>query len=273
MASRMQVQGMTRFQSLLKEGPESINRTMDSLVRQEARALCIKLGAAAQPLGLQDSSRAQSQRDRVSKDIQKVYVSLQNTGAIAAEIKRRSKPLFYAFQRAIAEGNQSAARRYMKDAGISIGTFDPKKHRARRTGPYGGVEGGDARDVVQRNQLRAYIKKKQATVGFAKAGWYAAAKAIGGRIRRNLRDADGKRSTIEIFPAYLKKIARAHPGIGSARVGYQRVEIINNVRHARDAYIPEYFLDDAIYYGQLSFAESVRKSINILRRRRFKFAA
>jgi hypothetical protein len=270
MATRVHVKGMSEFTSLLKKAPDAINRSTDSIVRQEARALCISLGSAAQPLGLQEGGRVTANREKVARDINQVYLTTSNTAAVAYEIKRRSQSLAQAYLRAIRENNQAQARRYMRDAGISIGSFDPKKHRAARTGAYGEVESTGARDVVQKNQLRAYIRKKQGTVGFAKAAWYAAAKAIGGRVRRNLVAGDGKRTTVEIFPAYLKKIARAHPGIGSARVGYQRVEIINNVRHAQDAYVPEYFYDDAVYNGQLSFQRALEKSISQLRRRGFR---
>lgn len=266
-------QGLSRFNALLKEAPEAIGRSVDSIVRQEARALCITLGASAQPLGLQDAARQRANREKVAKDIRKVYLDTSTPSAVAAEIKRRSPALFHAYRRAVQQGNQAQQRRYMRDAGIVIGALDPKKHRAARTGAHGGVGDVGARDVVQKNQLRAYIKKKQATVGFAKAGWYAAAKAIGGRVRRNLVAADGKRSTVEIFPPYLKKIARSHPGIGTAKVSHHRVEIINNVRHAQDAYVPEYFFDDAIYNAGLSFHRSIQQAITILRRRRFKFAA
>ncbi len=268
--ARVHVKGMSEFISLTKRAPEAINRSTDSIVRQEARAMCIRLGSAAQPVGMQEGGRVEANRAKVASDIREVYLETSNTAAVAYEIKRRSPALAQAYRRAIREGNQAQARRYMKDAGIVVGAFDPRKHRAARTGPYGRVESPGARDVVQKNQLRAYIRKKQALVGFAKAGWYAAAKAIGGRIRRNIVAEDGKRTTIEIFPSYLKKIARSHPGIGSARVGYQRVEIINHVTHAQDAYVPEYFYDDAVYYGQLSFHRALEKSISRLRSRGFR---
>jgi len=163
-------------------------------------------------------------------------------------------------------------KRYMTEAGLVIGGLNPSVHRVSRTGPYGRVEHSGPREVVPKQQLDAFTKKKMATVGLAKAGWYAAAKALGGRIRRNLVADDGKRSTVEIFPAFVKKLARKYPGLGGARVSPGRVEVFTNVRHAEEAYLGM-AVDDALYYGRLSFRVAVEKALRKIRERGFKDAA
>jgi hypothetical protein len=108
--------------------------------------------------------------------------------------------------------------------------------------------------------------------GLAKAAWYAAAKAIGGRVRRNIVEPSGKRRTEEIFPQRLRALARRFPQIGGARVTFQRVEVISYIEYAADA-LPDRLYDQAVVFARESLAKSLRDNIAALRRRRFKFAA
>jgi hypothetical protein len=272
MAHGMKVIGADAFGKKLGKYPELVGRTVESVLKQEARALCIKLGGAAMPVGLTETARVQAHRAKVARQIGEVYVSQDRKNAIAAEIKRRSPDLARAYVRASREGNEAQMRRYMREAGLVIGGLNPAVHRNARTGQYGKVEMSGPREVVSKPQLDAFIRKKQANVGTAKAGWYAAAKALGGRIRRNLVADDGRRSTIEIFPAYVKKIARKFPGLGGAKVMPGRVEIFTNVRHAEEAYLGM-AVDDAIYYGKLSFKVAIEKALRRIRERGFRDAA
>ena len=272
MAIGIKVLGAAAFAEKLGNYPKLVDRTIESVLKQEARALCIKLGGAAMPVGLQESARVQAHRAKVATQIGQVYVSQDRQRSILKEIRRRSTVLGLAYYRAMMEGNQAQMKRYMNEAGLVIGSLNPSIHRNARTGPYGRVDMTGPREIVPKQQLDAFIKKKQANVGVAKAGWYAAAKALGGRIRRNLVADDGKRSTVEIFPAYVKKLARKFPGLGGAKISPGRVEIFTNVRHAEEAYLGM-AVDDAIYYGKLSFKVAIEKALRMIRERGFREAA
>lgn len=272
MAQGMKVIGADAFAKKLANYPALVDRTLESVLKQEARALCIKLGGAAMPVGLQETARVQAHRVKVANQIGQVYVSQDQRRAILKEIRRRSKTLGLAYYRAMMQGNEAQMKRYMAEAGLVIGGLNPAVHRNARTGPYGKVMMSGPREIVPKQQLDAFTRKKQANVGVAKAGWYAAAKALGGRIRRNLVAEDGRRSTIEIFPAYIKKIARRFPGLGGARVAPGRVEVFTNVRHAEDAYLGM-AVDDAIYYGRLSFKTAIERALRKIRERGFRDAA
>jgi hypothetical protein len=130
--------------------------------------------------------------------------------------------------------------------------------------------------LVTETQARAYAKKQAALVGFAQAGWYAAARGLGGRVRRNRVSATGKRSTSEAFPAYVRKLANRYSGIGGARVisGSHtcRVEIWTGVRHAQNA-LPSHLQSLAEDDAQASVAAALRVSIRYLNKKRFNLAA
>ncbi len=272
MAHGMKVIGADAFANKLAKYPALLDRTLESVLKQEARAICIKLGGAAMPVGLQETARVQAHRAKVAAQVGWVYASQDQRRVILSEIKRRSPVLARAYARAMKDGNEAQMKRYMTEAGLVIGGLNPAVHRNARTGPYGKVQHTGPREIVPKQQLDAFVRKKQANVGTAKAGWYAAAKALGGRIRRNLVAEDGKRSTIEIFPAYIKKIARRFPGLGGAKIMPGRVEVFTNVRHAEDAYLGM-AVDDAIYYGKLSFKVAIEKALRRIRERGFRDAA
>lgn len=273
MATGMKVIGADAFAKKLANYPKLVDRTIESVLKQEARAVCVALGSATMPFGLTDSPRVEAQRQKVEKQIRQVFLTSASGPGMEALITRRSPALGAAFRRARKQGDKAQMARYMADAGVSEGALNPSVHRAARTSYYGGVENDyRAADLVPQQQLEAYVGKRRANVGTAKAGWYAAAKALGGRIRRNLVADDGKRSTVEIFPAYIKKLSRKFPDLGGARIQSGRVEVFSNVAHARAA-ILDFALDDALYRAEQSFLATLQKSLRKIRERGFRDAA
>jgi hypothetical protein len=276
MASRMQVQGMSRFTGMLKEAPEVIGRTADSIVRQEARALCVAFGAGTMPGGFSGglTGKAVEEFDAsIRAQIARVYATKDEGLRLLPLIQRRSPRLASAYRRAVKEGNVSQQKRYLREAGIQPDSLDPSLHREARTGRGASVaKGQKAQALVPANQRKRYAREKGALAGLAKAAWYAAAKSIGGRVRRNIVEASGKRRTEEIFPARLRSLARRFPQTGGSRVTFQRVEIFSNITYAVEA-LPDALYDRAVMSAQASFAKALRDNITALRRRRFKFAA
>ena len=269
----MKVIGADAFAKKLANYPKLVDRTLESVLKQEARATCVALGAATMPFGLTDSPRVEAHRNKVEKQIRQVFLTPNSAYSLQKLVSRRSPQLGAAFARARKEGNKVQMARYLADAGIIPGSLSPATHKAARTSYFGGVEKNyQPTDLVAQGQLDAYVRKRREHVGTAKAAWYAAAKALGGRIRRNLVADDGKRSTVEIFPAYLKKLARKFPGLGGARIQPGRVEIFSNVHHAEQA-ILEFAYSDVLWRAEESFKDAIIKSLARIRERGFRDAA
>jgi hypothetical protein len=83
--------------------------------------------------------------------------------------------------------------------------------------------------IVRKSEQRRFAKGQIKLIGTAKAGWLHAAKAIGGRVRR-----DG----VEAFPAYVRAAGRLQQGLGGALVGDKKVVVWTNVKHGVEAMKP-----------------------------------
>jgi len=105
MAIGMKVIGADAFAKKLANYPKLVDRTLESVLKQEARSICIKLGANAMPVGMQDSSRVQAHRAKVAAQVGWVYVSQDRHRVIHKEILRRSRTLGLAYYRAMMEKN------------------------------------------------------------------------------------------------------------------------------------------------------------------------
>lgn len=268
----MTLQGADRFSRNVRKMSEELGREVESVLRQEARALCTAVGAVTEPRGFQEKN-AEAYRKTVEAQVRRVFASRANIYAVSEFMKRRSVPLALAFYRAAKAGKTAQARRYLRDAGITLEQIDTALHRQARSGPNANVpKNVQAAAIVAEPSLRKYVREKRALVGLAKAAWYVAAKALGGRVRRNIVEADGKRRTEEIFPGYLRKLARKFPGIGGASVTPRRVEVWSNITYAVHA-VDDYKFEEALRMSEESFRRSLAKSVDALTRRYFKNAA
>jgi hypothetical protein len=266
------------FLKRMKEFPQLIAREQESVLKQEARALCVRYAQCTAPAyGLSfDVARAEGMQRRVQGDVRRVYLTRQQGGRVYDAILRRSPHLAKAFWAAWKSKNTRAQTRIMRDAGLAIMALDPGAHKAARTGPGGRVpKDFQATEMVSEPQVRAFARKQAALVGFAQAGWYAAARGLGGRVRRNLVSATGKRSTAEAFPAYIRKLSNKHGGIGGARVlvsgASSRVEIWTSVRHATAA-LPDHLRSLAEAEARASVAAALLESVRALNRKKFNAA-
>lgn len=266
------------FLKKMKEFPELIARDQESVLRQEARALCIRYAQCTAPAyGLAfDEARAEGMKRRVEADVRRVFVTRAQGGRIYELIKRRSPQLAAAYWAAWKSQDTRRQTRIMREAGISQSALDPGTHRSARTGPQGSVpKSFQGSELASEPQVRAYARKKAALVGFAQAGWYAAARGLGGRIRRRTVSGSGKRSSAEAFPAYIRKLANKNPGIGGARVltggATSRVEIWTGVRHAAAA-LPEHLRSLAEDEAQANVAAALLESVKALNKRKFNVA-
>lgn len=90
---------------------------------------------------------------------------------------------------------------------------------------------------VTTDKRNAFIKKRNKTMGLAKAGWYAVFKISGGRVRRKQSEAQGK----ETWPKEINTPFRIFGGVslGSLNTTFPatgfRVLMTNKVRYADEA--------------------------------------
>lgn len=266
------------FLKKMKEFPELINREKESVLKQEARALCTRYAQCSAPAyGLAfDVARAEGMMKRVNTEVYRSFLTRDRNFLVFEAIKRRSPQLAKAYFHAWKSRNERAQTRIMRAAGVTMAALDPNVHKAARTGFHASVpKGFKASEMVSQPQLRAYARKQASLVGFAQAGWYAAGRGLGGRIRKNLKDSAGKRFTAEKFPPYIRKLANRFPGIGGARVltsgAKCRVEIWTGVRHAKHA-LPGHLSDLAEEEAQQNVAMALAESVHLLNRKVFKAA-
>lgn len=106
--------------------------------------------------------------------------------------------------------------------------------------------------LVQPGQREGFARKRKATMGLAKAGYYAADTAFGGQ--RNYKKADNEAGRF-VWPSQLRRLqSKFGTGIGNGRIfitapGAGLWEVHNRVRYAKEA-IPEALYNRAIQLGQ-----------------------
>lgn len=260
------------FLRQMKEYPALIAREQESVLKQEARALCVSYAQSTKPAyGLAfDPARAEGMARRVNSEVRRVFLTRAQGGRVYQAILRRSPQLAKAYWEAWKSRNLRKQTRLMRDAGVTLATLNPATHKAARTGPGATVpKAFQPTDMVSEPQLRVHARKQAALVGFAQAGWYAAARGLGGRIR------SGEKSSSEKFPPYIRKLANKHAGIGGARVvtsgSTTRVEIWTAVRHARYA-LPGHLQGAAEDNAQARLTAALLKSVNALNQRKLNAA-
>lgn len=179
------MQGASEVVRLLKRHPQKISRTLDSLVKQEARGLAVELARNTMPFGFSEKAKKRGE-EAVAKDIGKVFALPSD----AYEQMRLLDPVaadrFWANiqNRRFSRAQQSLRSSNSGWKDLTVGRLDPKLHQSSRTGPWANVTRNTPAQIVTSPKARdTYIAKIQKRVGFAKASWINAAKAIGGRVR------------------------------------------------------------------------------------------
>lgn len=173
------MKGSSNVIRLINRHPEKIGRTLESLVKQEARGLAVELARNTRPYGFSQKARQRGEK-AVAKDIGGVFAIPSD----AYEELRRSDPQaadrFWAniqnrrFSR--AQTALSSSRSAWND--LTVGRLDADLHK------WGQLGGRKPKQVVTSAKARdTYIQRIQKRVGFAKGTWINAAKKIGGRVR------------------------------------------------------------------------------------------
>jgi len=179
------MQGGSDVARLLNRYPEKVGRTLESLVKQEARGLAVELARNTRPFGFSEKAKKRGEK-AVAGDIVKVF-------ALPSDAFEKTQPADPAaadrFWADIQNRRFSKAQKTLQASNspwkdLSVGRLDPNLHKASRTGKNANVKRRTPAQVVTSPKaLNTYIAKIQKRVGFAKGSWINAAKAIGGRVR------------------------------------------------------------------------------------------
>ena len=170
---------------LLNRYPEKVGRTLESLVKQEARGLAVELARNTRPYGFSEKAKKRGEK-AVAGDILSVFATPDQAyeSAKAADMTHADRFWAHIQNRRFARARKALSESTSKWKDLPVGRLDPKLHQESRTGPHANVQRREpAQIVTSRKALDNYIAKIQRRVGFAKGTWIKAAKAIGGRVR------------------------------------------------------------------------------------------
>jgi len=170
---------------LLNRYPEKVGRTLESLVRQEARGLAVELARNTRPFGFSDKAKQRGEM-AVAGDINRVFAvpsdAYDNMRLLDPAVADRFWANIQNRRFSKAEQSLKSSNSNWKD--LPVGRLDPKLHQQSRTGRNANVKRKKPAQIVTSPKARdSYITKIQKRVGFAKGSWINAAKAIGGRVR------------------------------------------------------------------------------------------
>lgn len=171
--------GSSDVARLLNRYPEKVGRSLESLVKQEARGLAVELARNTRPFGFSEKARKLGE-NAVAKDIMGVFALPSDA---FEEIRKSDPETADRFWANIQNRRFARAQNHLRQSGsgwkdLTVGRLDPKLHQ------WGDLGGSKPKQIVTSSKARdTYIRKVQRRVGFAKGTWINAAKAIGGRVR------------------------------------------------------------------------------------------
>ena len=171
--------GSSDVARLLNRYPEMVGRSLESLVKQEARGLAVELARNTRPFGFSQKARKLGEK-AVAKDIMGVFALPSDA---FEEIRKSDPETADRFWSNIQNRRFARAQNHLRQSGsgwkdLTVGRLDPKLHQ------WGDLGGSKPKQIVTSSKARdTYIRKIQRRVGFAKGTWINAAKAIGGRVR------------------------------------------------------------------------------------------
>jgi hypothetical protein len=261
---QVNTKGANDFLAALKKHPEKIGRTTESVIKQEARALAVNFAKKTLPPGLGEKG-VDKLKNRIAADIKRIFPSKDNGSRIYEYLIKEDERLAKAFWAAYKSGDEKAQARILRRAKIPRG-IDPAAHQAAREK---GKVSADSKPISfsTDTRLNAYIRRSQKKAGLAKAGWAAAAKALGGRVRTR---AVGNGKSVEKFPKYIRSLSR-RPNIGGASFVHgprARAKIWNIVAYIGEAF-PESSYNEALSKAEKDFAFALNQSVAYLNKNRF----
>jgi hypothetical protein len=276
MRTGLRVYGTGAFAAKLTRFASELGRDLESVVKQEARALAGEYGAATGPgMGMAQTTGDKLKR-KIDSDVRRAFASRQNPQAVYRLLSTKSPQLAAAYWHAYKAKKTRRMGQILTQAGLAEGVSSQALRGVRTNGKGGVPKNIEPLSLGREPQVAALSRRQQLLVGTAKAGWHQAAKGLGGRVRRNLTDSDGKRRTEEIFPEYVRKVSNRFSGLGGAFfVGGEKpsATIFSSVRHAVDALISPGAIEQANERAQARFHKALLEALQWRRLRTFKQAA
>lgn len=234
--SEIRVEGLSATQQALEEIGVLLGRDLGDLVREQSALLGKDLILLTPPtnkggvygLGFKESMASQFRvgKKAIQRDLGRVYVRVS---AVAAAIRyegtdedRRAAAGFVrAANRGEVDEARAILRRYNFHQPKTIGKFEERHHRGARNAK-GRVTAQIIRHVVTDvTEIRNYQKRLEEKLMIGKAGWYAAAVALGTKGIHRSVTRHGAR--------YGRKVDRTQRG--AAKVKDPTFLLINDVRY------------------------------------------
>lgn len=179
------MKGASDVARMLKRHPEKVGRTLESLVKQEARGLAVELARNTRPFGFGEKAKQRGEK-AVAGDINRVFVVPSDAYDKMRLLDPAAADRFWANiqNRRFARAQQALGSSNSPWKNLPVGRLDPNLHQQSRTGRNANVRRKTpAQIVTSPKALDSYIARIQKRVGFAKGTWLNAAKAIGGKVR------------------------------------------------------------------------------------------
>jgi hypothetical protein len=270
MSITLKTSGIERTITRLQDIPSEIERTTESLLKQEARALAVDLAfTGTMPFGVGEPRKS---RARIHNGVRRVYVSMEHPSRVYDFIKETDPQQAAVFWRYFKKNNTAGMRKIAQKFGIGY-QGGAAAVKSARTGPKGEVpKDQKPLKLGPETTVENLAVKESMRAGLAKAGWIRAALSMGGRIRRG-GGADG--GTSEKVPEWLRKLSR-DPALGTSTFSgegtRQSVTLTNAVRYASDAVEPA-LMDVAISNARARFVKALAGSVKAIIARTMKRAA
>jgi len=158
-------------------------QTLAAVLRSEGRLLAVELAMVTQPYGF-DNKALQQGEAALARDYRKIYITDDNGLALVMSCGARAKDRPAAqirFDNYAKAGNGGALDKVMQDMHLKIDyarTAKPSYHDRRWKN--GRLHKGANLAVLNPKSVGNLIKREQRKVGFAKSGWAACARELGG---------------------------------------------------------------------------------------------
>jgi hypothetical protein len=169
----------TKFEEIMKDYAEIVEKTIPDAVALSARLLCVELARRTQPFG----NKAESGIGRTTKDIQKIIKDdshiTEMIGAVGNDkIKARLNTLLAAKRYDVLKIVFSNIGFLNKWGGMEITSNYATVHQANRNARTGRTKARGSQLYIAASDLQPYIDGVVKRVGIAKSGWARCAEQL-----------------------------------------------------------------------------------------------
>lgn len=172
-----------KLEAMLLRKSLAMKQSMEKVLREEGRLLAVALAKYTQPFSFGEDAHKKGM-GAIERDYNRVYPALA-TQFILNKVGYKARPKDRQAAEArmasyVQAGNTEAIMKMLGDMKIAnwSQTADPKFHRQRWD--RGVLKSGPVQIVVDRDSVQKLMDQAKAISGFAKSGWAACARDLGG---------------------------------------------------------------------------------------------